>query len=313
MIARLVHLVHLVSHYLSLRLPAEIILPRRGFPVPAIFSPGSSYVSRDTNPNTTIPTNASSNSPHASQASDSRHMPRPRPLFLNKKLVALAKDDPYAYSSFVEGITLLAWDVAWLCKTQGFDVGSGSWNEVCNIGKNLYQLLATDRGYHSPIAMPNADLEIQGAVPKSNVAKPANAPDQMLFNAKNSLFPSFGQFSHDAVHTNLVAANGTDYMRSWRLQNPIKIIDHVKQMLLSDRTGAGWEILEGKEWEAASDTTRDRTAAATSEEASTVMVDERDRLGAEPQADGSHRIPIAEEPIQEKGRGTSGWTKLKSR
>ena len=38
-------------------------------------------------------------------------------------------------------------------------------------------------------------------------------------------------------------------MRDWRLQSPVKIIEKVKTMLLAERTGAEWEILEGNEWE----------------------------------------------------------------
>ena len=38
-------------------------------------------------------------------------------------------------------------------------------------------------------------------------------------------------------------------MRDWRLQAPLKVIEKVKAMLLSERTGAEWELLEGNEWE----------------------------------------------------------------
>ena len=38
-------------------------------------------------------------------------------------------------------------------------------------------------------------------------------------------------------------------MRDWRLQAPVKVIEKVKVMLLAERTGAEWEILEGNKWE----------------------------------------------------------------
>ena len=38
-------------------------------------------------------------------------------------------------------------------------------------------------------------------------------------------------------------------MRDWRLQSPVKVVEKVKAMLLAERTGAEWEILEGNEWE----------------------------------------------------------------
>lgn len=77
-------------------------------------------------------------------------------------------------------------------------------------------------------------------------------------------------------------------MRGWRLQSPVKVIEKVKAMLLSERTGAEWEILEGNEWE---------------EEPTTGNGD-----GKEEEAAGGG---IGDE--EAKGKGTSGWMKVKSR
>ena len=77
---------------------------------------------------------------------DLRPMPRPRPLFLEskdleEKVPQFAKKDPITFNFFLEAISLLAWDVAWVCRTQGLDAGTETWEDVCNIGGNLWQLL----------------------------------------------------------------------------------------------------------------------------------------------------------------------------
>ena len=42
-------------------------------------------------------------------------------------------------------------------------------------------------------------------------------------------------------------------MRTWRLASAVKAVERVKAMLVAERTGAEWEILEGGEWEGAED------------------------------------------------------------
>lgn len=235
-ITNLAHLTHLVSHYLSLRLPAEITLPHSDYPLPTIFSPSSSYTSGEVTFPGSTPHHSSHNSPSASRHSDNRPLPRPRSLHLNKKLSALAKDDQVAYASFVEGVTFLAWDIAWLCKTQGMSVGGSSWEEVCAMGKNLWHLLL------GPPLRPPLSREISSKTSpqKSNTSNP-------LPTAKNT--PTLGHFSHGTAYGFLGSASGAEYMRDWRLQSPVKVIEKVKAMLLAERTGAEWEILEGNEWE----------------------------------------------------------------
>ena len=133
-------------------------------------------------------------------------------------------------------------------------------------------------------------------------------------------------------------------MRDWRLQSPVKVIEKVKAMLLAERTGAEWEILEGNEWEeeegqveAAVDHVRTVGRTPRVEETG-VLVPAQAKVGVQYAGDGS-RIPRIEETgiivpgqgvnigiggaeqgngadgeeIEEKGKGKSGWTKLKSR
>lgn len=304
------HLVHLVSHYLSLRLPAEITLPHRDFPLPTILSPSSSYTGRDFPYPGSTPSHSSNNSPSASRHADQRPLPRPRPLHLNKKLSVLAKDDQVAYASFVEGITFLAWDIAWLCKTQGIDVGGSSWEEVCAMGKNLWQLLV------APPSRPPLSREIstRSNAPKPPISRTSTAAARIPLTEKSKEAPPMGHFSHGTAYGYLATASGTEYMRDWRLQAPLKVIEKVKAMLLSERTGAEWELLEGNEWE------EEATEAETNKVAKTVAkpaIEETGILvkgedGVEKGADLSGRegAPVRGD---EERRGTSGWMKVKSR
>src|SRR5271156_161939 len=129
------HLLVLVSFYLSIRLPAEITLPHRDYPLPTIFTPANSYAGREVPFPGTTPTPSSSNSPATSRHDDLRPMPRPRPLFLEskdfeEKVPQFARKDPVAFSFFLEAISLLAWDVAWLCRSQGYHAGTETWEDV---------------------------------------------------------------------------------------------------------------------------------------------------------------------------------------
>ena len=133
-------------------------------------------------------------------------------------------------------------------------------------------------------------------------------------------------------------------MRDWRLQFPVKVIEKVKAMLLAERTGAEWEILEGNEWEEEErqaevpvrygghmdrapkieetgvlvpgqaevglQYTGDESRMPRIEETGVLVPDQRVRMatgGAE--LDGG----VGTEKTEEKGKGKSGWMKLKNR
>lgn len=299
----LAHLTHLISHYLGLRLPAEITLSHRDYPLPTIFSPGSSYSLREARFPGLTPSHSSNNSPSASRTADQGPSPRPRPLHLNKKLPALAKDDPLAYAAFVEGVTLLAWDIAWMCKTQGLDISNSTWEYVCAMGKNLWQLLLG----------PPPTLRRQ----PSARDLPVVAAARLKALAPTTSQPSLGHFSHVTGHSFLSASEGVDYMSGWRLQSHIKVIDKVKAMLLSERDGAEWQILEENEWEegntAMQPSRGDGVIMKTGEE--TVLIDgeaEAPLQVAPGNQPGIESAPKSEDD-PERMKGTSGWTKLKSR
>ena len=133
-------------------------------------------------------------------------------------------------------------------------------------------------------------------------------------------------------------------MREWRLQSPVKVIEKVKAMLLAERTGAEWEILEGNEWEeeeGQGDAPLQQLANVgriPKIEETGVLVPAHADAGLQHPGNGIRMPRIEEtgvlvpgqelqigmgsaeqgakvevEDTDEKGKGKSGWMKLKSR
>ncbi|KAL4888121.1 UV radiation resistance protein and autophagy-related subunit 14-domain-containing protein, partial [Aspergillus ambiguus] len=314
------HLLVLVSNYLSLRLPAEITLPHRNYATPTIYPPSGSYLSRD---NASAPqmSQPAPSSPGASRTTDSRsHFPRPRPLSIDRSLPRLAREDPAAYALFLEGAALLAWDVSWICRTQGLNLASDSWEEVCDIGKNMWQLLVAPPAPASTLMRAFAGRDIQT---KMKLAK--DSPKTTIQRTKS--FPMMGHYSHGTVHSFLGASEGTEFIRTWRLPSPTKIVDKLKACLLGEMASAEWELLEEKEWDDASH--EEPTAATEGHDPS----DRTSRPYSDGRQHGSHAAkfdqtpaPISarseqdSDPVESSNhtnntrrlKGTSGWTKLRN-
>ncbi|KAK4695048.1 hypothetical protein P7C71_g2626, partial [Lecanoromycetidae sp. Uapishka_2] len=300
----LAHLVHLVSHYLSLRLPSEITLPHRDYPLPTIFSPSSSYTGREVSFPGFTPSQSLNNSPSASRHADQRPLPRPRPLHIDKKLTVLAKDDQLAYASFVEGITFLAWDIAWLCKTQGLNVGENSWEDVCAMGKNLWQLLLAP----PPRPPISRELSSKSSPVKPPLSRRSTGTTRVAATANTKDGPPLGHFSHGTAYGYLASAAGADYMRDWRLQSAVKVIEKVKAMLLAERTGAEWELLEGNEWE------EEEAEAEQKRIAEVIGKPEIEQTGILVKPENTENdIDRASGAEREEGKEASGWMKVKSR
>ncbi|QQK45525.1 Zip-domain-containing protein [Penicillium digitatum] len=238
--SNIAHLLIIVSHYLSLKLPAEITLPHKNYPVPTIYTPSASYRSRDGHDGADF---QSSSSPAASRTVDPRnHTPRPRPLSIDKPLPRLAKEDPAAYAFFLEGATLLAWNVAWLCRTQGINLSSDSWEEVCDIGKSLWQLLVAPPAHPSTLMRAFAGRDTQ-----TQIKSAKDTPRTTI--QRTTSFPMLGHYSHGTAHSFLGASEGVEFMRMWKLPTPTKIVDKLKSNLLGEMASAEWELLEEIEWD----------------------------------------------------------------
>jgi hypothetical protein len=141
-LSHIAHLLVLATHYLAIRLPAEITLPHRDYPLPTILPLEHSYKHPHIPFPGSTPLTSSNTSPTASRHEHVPDLPRPRPLYIYKHLPILAKEDPGAYALFLEGATLLAYNIAWLCKSQYIPVGPSSpttFENICAIGHNLAQ------------------------------------------------------------------------------------------------------------------------------------------------------------------------------
>ena len=315
------HLVVLVSFYLSLRLPAEITLPHRNYPLPTIFTPANSYQGREIPFPGTTPAPSSTNSPAGSRHADLRPLPRPRPLFiepenLKDKIPNVAKRDPSAFSFFLEGISLLAWDVAWLCRSQGMHAGTESWENVCNMGQNLWNLL---------IASPQSSALLR-AISDTNSRQQRSRAQNENSTAQNRTV-RLGQFSHGSAHS--IPSSDMDFLRGWKVAKYTMIVDPLKRALIGEMSNAEWELLEQDEWADSGEQLGDHEAVyiksrhsaelegrSSFDDARSVMTATTDKK-SDDQADQKEASEEASNagaaPGSARVKGTSGWTKLKNR
>ncbi|KAE8156326.1 UV radiation resistance protein and autophagy-related subunit 14-domain-containing protein [Aspergillus tamarii] len=294
----------LVSHYLSLRLPAEITLPHRNYPTPTIYTPSGSYLVRETLPVSSTLQPSPSNSTSSRTADPRSCLPRPRPLSIDRSLPKLAKEDPGTYALFIEGATLLAWNISWLCRTQGLHITSDSWEEICSIGKHMWQLLVAPPAQTSTLVRAFAGRDVQ---PKVKITK--DPPKTIIQRTKS--FPMLGHYSHGTVHSFLAASEGTEFMRTWRLPTPTKVADKLKSSLLGEMASAEWEVLEKKEWdnipEAPLQSVHESSINREGEKC------ESDISNMEPSENNRAGPASPNEPIKSNRlKGTSGWTKLRN-
>lgn len=144
------------------------------------------------------------------------------------------------YSFFLEGVTLLAYDVSWACLSQNVPVGDrSSFDDVCNMGRNLYNLLIAQHLHNSQAAKRYPSLTAPGKPSdgdEAGQAKPATA------------MPMMGRYSHGTSHMFLGSANGTEFVRSFKLPAPIKLADRLKKKLTSESIPE-WEVLQNGDWE----------------------------------------------------------------
>lgn len=294
----------LVSHYLALRLPAEITLPHHGYPLATILTPSSSYSSRKIPFPGTTPSQSSTTSPTASRSGDPPPLPRPRPLFIEKKLPRLAQEDPTAYRFFLEGASLLAWDVAWVCRTQGIYAGTESWEDICAVGKNMWQLLV------APAPSPTllrvlSSRDVQGKQKSGKEAGTAALP-------RSNSVPKFGHLSHGTAHSFLGGPEGLDLMRGWKFSKAAMVTDPLKKALLGEMSNAEWELLEEQEWDQGEPFNEDEAVVIRTRAMDESAFDKaRGIMTAKPSSEAGD---IGDDLTQNgRVKGVSGWTKLRGR
>ncbi|ETI25989.1 hypothetical protein G647_02766 [Cladophialophora carrionii CBS 160.54] len=295
-------LIFLCAFYLGIRLPAEITLPHRDYPLATINTPLTSYL----NQRITFPGSGSSlsvpSSPTASRL-DLGTAPKPRPLYIgsddyNESVAQFAKKEPLAFSYFIEGMSLLAWDAAWLSRTQGFVAGTETWETVCDIGRILYQMiLAQPQSAAITRVLSQRDVQLRRRR-SSSMSSPAREEKESTFPAR------LGSYSHDSAHTFLgsAAAAGDNPSRNWRLNRYAMISDPLRKHLLTEMNNAEWELLDEQEWDDGGEKMDDA-----------VVIKARVMDGKEYDDARSIMTPGAEDEGARVSKGKSGWTKLKNR
>jgi hypothetical protein len=289
-----------VAGYLGVRLPAEITMPHNEYPQPTIFRPTSSYLGK--NVSFPTPSGSSSNSPEASKTLESQvPLPKPRTLCIDRPLPHLAAQDPQAYSLFLEGISLLAYDVAWLCRTQGLKDDFPTWESVSSMGRNLYRLLILQETRASARPENPLDKDIIPSKPHSKTI-PTRAPVVL------------GELSHATSHSFMNNAENAYYLGGWKL-TPTKIADELRAFLLGEQQAQEWAVVDQTEWDDMENMLADDPVVVGEKRRENAGLDDgRSYLTSTTAGVRSvARIDVDDDRAEERRRGTSGWTKLKSR
>jgi len=299
-------LLFLCAFYLAVRLPAEITLPDRDYPLATINTPLSSYYGhRVPFPGTGSALPAPS-SPTGSR-NDLSSLSRPRPLFIgsddHKESVAqFAKKDPQAFNYFLEGISLLAFNIAWLSRSQGFVQGTETWEDISDIGRNLYQmLLAPAQSAATVRILTKRDL-LDRQRRSGSTSSPASETASTLPPGR------LGSASHESDHSFLGAATTPNaaLIRNWRLDKYTKIADPLKKHLLTEMNNAEWELLDEQEWDDGGEKMDEAVFIKTRSMDGKDYNDARSIMTA-------NKTAGIEDDESGKGKGKSGWTKVKNR
>ena len=292
----------LAAFYLSVKLPAEVIPANSKYPLPTICTPAGSYSGRRVDYSALFTLSQSDNR----SDSTGRPPPRPRPLFVNSEepdaiLAKTARRDPANFHLFLEGVSLLAWDIAWLCRTQGLLSGTENWEDVCNIGRNLWQLLLAPQEARASAlqrALTNRDTnDRQKTKVVDGLASPASKPELQLASQ-----------SHSSAHSFLGAAHIDSIVRNWKLTTYTMIADPLKRTLVAEMNNADWEVLQHEEWNDGGEHFDDAVIVRNK----TIAGRDMDAARSIMTAIGPERSTFSTDDTA-RPKGTSGWTKLKTR
>jgi hypothetical protein len=324
-LSQIAHLLVLSTHYLAIRLPAEITLPHRDYPLPTILPLSSSHIHTNLPFPGNTPSHSSNTSPSASRH-EGNNLPRPRPLFITKPLPLLAKEDPVAYGFFLEGAVLLAYNIAWVCKSQGIPVGSSTptnnFEDICSLGRNLFELLIATTS--------RASLPSRVSSNNSTPTKPPRTRSEAESEdgRRTATTSSIGNFSHGSSHTFLGSREGNEFVRGFKLLSPTKVFDKLKSQLLTEVASAEWEVVDKDAW------AEGQEGESVDDEGDGVLVGARKYEDFVPgrrrslglKALGSFgaqsfmsmrtvvdAVEMMGGTAEDKRQGTNGWTKVKPR
>ncbi|KAJ9658016.1 hypothetical protein H2198_003985 [Neophaeococcomyces mojaviensis] len=296
-------LVVLVAFYLGIRLPAEITLPHTEHPFATINLPKGSYLGKKLDISRMSVPSSEQSSPSASKH-ESMTLVIPRSLFLggsnkpDERVFQFQQKQEHAFNFFIEGIALLAWDVAWLCRSQGFTSGTNTWEEVCNIGKNLHHLIIT-QSPAMPLTRIASDRTMHNRTQQDRKPSP-------LHTARKDIGAGLGKYSDLSAVNHGSNAERSEVLRSWKYIGWQTIAAPLRKLLYEENVSAEWELLKDQEWDDGGEHFDEAVFVKSKaldgqqhDDARSVMTTGT-RL--EDEATIAGRVP-----------GTSGWTKLKSR
>jgi hypothetical protein len=224
-------------------------------------------------------------------------MPKPRTLYIDRPLGHLSDEDAPAYSNFLEGVCLLAYNVAWLCRTQGMKEQFKQWEDVCGIGRNLYHLLVLQE---TKLAQrPENPLDKDISLTKSSSKVPIRRKPV-----------GFGELSHATSHSFLNSAENGQYLSGWVL-TPTKITDELKKYMYMEQQNLEWDKLDTKEWEGMDNLITDDPVLVGDKRRNKTGLDGRQSSFGSTAA--SRKAHVRADDEEERAKGVKGWTRVKSR
>ncbi|KAF3230639.1 hypothetical protein TWF191_009550 [Orbilia oligospora] len=201
-LGHLSHMSVLIATYLGLKLPCEVLLPIRDAPSPSIRNP---------------------------------RFNRARPLSTTQPLPQLHSVDSEQYAMFIEGVSMLVYNVAWLCWSQGLEEAAAEIEDVWQPGRNMYRLLlCTPTKHHQALVQwSEATQEAITATPLPQGKKP-QAVNMFL-----------GRVNHSSAHSFLNSPQGLQHMARWKITLN-NVIDRTKHLLVSETSNAEWDLIENE-------------------------------------------------------------------
>jgi hypothetical protein len=110
-------------------------------------------------------------------------------------------------------------------------------------------------------------------------------------------------------------AGNAQYLSGWSL-TPTKIVDELKAFLLAEQQAQEWDVLNQKEWEDMENLIAEDPIMIGDKRRNASLDDGRSYITSTTtngKSTASQKDDMSEGGLPERKRGTSGWTKVKSR
>ena len=164
------------------------------------------------------------------------------------------------------------------------------------MGQNLWRLLIGDQ-LHRRSVEPTF---------RASLTPPTGSPRDEdrgeITNPKSTI----GRWSHGTLHSFLGGAEGTEFVRSFKIMPPLKLADRLKKRLSSEAPMLEWEKIEGDELDDGFD-----DGVLVRGHGSGGSAAGRGDLGAA--SIMTARGVGSNGGVSDSPKGTSGWTRLKNR